>query len=250
MLSASEIAGRKTLPLVVATAYDFPFARILEEAGVDIILVGDSLANAVLGLSSTRDVGMNEMSLFAAAVLRGAPNTFVTVDMPYGSDANPELALMNARKIMNLGASSVKLEGTKLEVIRALVKAGIPVMGHLGVLPQTATSFRRVGQSGESREQLLRDAKSLEEAGAFSIVLENVEAETAGEITLSVSVPTIGIGSGNSVSGQVQVLHDLLGLSLKPPPFAKSFADLRAEALSAVKAYIDSVRSGSFSGLP
>ena len=209
MLSASEIAVRKSPPLVVATAYDFPFARILEEAGVDIVLVGDSLANVVLGMSSTREIGMNEMEVFVAAVVRGASNTHVTADMPYGSDFSPELALLNAKKFMDLGASSVKLEGTKLEVIRVLVQAGIPVMGHLGVLPQTATSFRKVGHEGASRDQLLQDARCLQDAGVFSMVLENVDADAAQQIAGALSVPTIGIGSGNGVTGQVHVLHDL-----------------------------------------
>ena len=247
MLSAMEIAARKSQPsspLVVATAYDFPFARILEEAGVDIVLVGDSLANVVLGLTSTREVGMEEMVVFVAAVVRGAPNTHVTADMPYGSDASSELALINARRFMDLGASSVKLEGAKLNVIETLVAAKIPVMGHLGVLPQTATSFRKVGHAGESHEQLLSDASSLQNAGVFSMVLENVESDTALEITEALSVPTIGIGSGNGTTGQVQVLHDLLGLSLKPPPFAKPFADLRSPALDAIREYVNAVRNG------
>ena len=247
MLSASQIAVHKSSPsppLVVATAYDFPFARILEEAGVDIVLVGDSLANVVLGLSSTREVGMEEMSVFVAAVVRGAPNTHVTADMPYGSDSSPELSLLNARRFMDLGALSVKLEGTKLQVIQTLVQDGIPVMGHLGVLPQTASSFRKVGQSMESRLQLLGDAMKLQESGVFSIVLENVDSETVHEITASLSVPTIGIGSGNGTTGQVQVLHDLLGLSLNSPPFAKPFADLRSTVLDAIRKYVNEVRGG------
>jgi 3-methyl-2-oxobutanoate hydroxymethyltransferase len=248
MLSAAEIARHKSPPLVAATAYDFPFARILEQAGVDIVLVGDSLANVVLGLSSTREVGMGEMILFVAAVVRGAPNTHVTADMPFGSYDTPELALRNGRRFMELGASSVKLEGTKLEAIRALADAGIPVMGHLGVLPQTALSFRRVGKSAESRIQLLLEARNLQKAGGFSMVLENMEAETAKAITESLSVPTIGIGSGGGVTGQVQVLHDLLGLSDKPPPFARSFTNLREEALRGVKAYVEAVRGGKFPG--
>jgi len=246
MLTASEIAGWKSPPLVVATAYDFPHAVILEAAGADVILVGDSLANVVLGLPSTREVGMEEMAVFLSAVVRGAPETHVTVDLPYGSDATPELAVQNGRRFMDLGATSVKLEGPKLAAIRALVEVGIPVMGHLGVLPQTATSFRKVGTSEESHTQLMRDALSLQEAGVFSMVLENVEAKTAKEVTESLSVPTIGIGSGKATTGQVQVLQDLTGFSLKPPPFARAFASVRDESVRGIKAYIDAVRGGQF----
>ena len=162
-MSPESMAQRGTQPLVVATAYDFPFARILQEAGVDVILVGDSLANVVLGLPSTRDIGMDEMAVFVAAVVRGAPDTHVTADMPFGSDAVPEAAVRHARRFIDSGAASVKLEGTKLEVIRALVAAGIPVMGHLGVLPQTAISFKRVGKSAESQKQLKADAHALQD---------------------------------------------------------------------------------------
>ncbi len=250
MLSALEIAGWKSPPLVVATAYDFPFAEILETAGVDVILVGDSLANVVLGLPSTREIGMEEMALFLSAVARGARNTHITVDLPFGADATPESALRNARRFVDLGATSVKLEGVKLDVIRALVQADIPVMGHLGVLPQTATSFRKVGKSDESHAQLLRDALGIQEAGVFSMVLENVEADTAREMTEALSVPTIGIGAGRDTTGQVQVLHDLLGLSLKPPPFARAFADARSEALRGIRAYLDEVRNPLSNPLP
>jgi 3-methyl-2-oxobutanoate hydroxymethyltransferase len=247
MLTAAEIHHHKT-PLVVCTAYDAPFARILEAAGVDIILVGDSLANVVLGLPSTRDIGMAEMELFSAAVLRGAPDTHVTVDLPFGAYADSTTALINARRLMALGASSVKLEGVEEEVIRALRADGIPVMGHLGVLPQTAQSFKRVGQSIEDRDRLISEARALEDAGVFAMVLENVDAETAVEITNSVTVPTIGIGAGDGTRGQVQVLHDLLGLVEKSPPFAKPFASLRNEAKIAAERYALAVRQGNLSG--
>ena len=243
MLTATEIHHHKT-PLVVCTAYDSAFARILEQAGIDIILVGDSLANVVLGLPSTRDIGMTEMEIFSAAVLRGAPHTHITVDLPFGAYTDSTQALENARRLMALGASSVKLEGVALEVIRALRADGIPVMGHLGVLPQTAQSFKRVGQSLDDRDRLISEALALEEAGVFAIVLENVEAETAQEITRSLTVPTIGIGAGDGTRGQVQVLHDLLGLVEKSPPFAKPFASLRNEAKIAAEKYVEAVRAG------
>jgi 3-methyl-2-oxobutanoate hydroxymethyltransferase len=246
MLTASQIQHHAA-PLVVCTAYDAPFARILEAAGVDVLLVGDSLANAVLGLGSTRDIGMAEMELFSAAVLRGAPRTHVTVDLPFGTYEEPAAAVANARRLMDLGASSVKLEGARLEAIRALVAAGIPVMGHLGVLPQTALSFKRVGLSTEDRVRLIGEAESLQDAGVFAMVLENVDAETAREVTGSLTVPTIGIGSGDGTRGQVQVLHDMLGLLDKSPPFAKPFATLRNDVKNAVEAYAKAVRAGNLS---
>ncbi len=244
MLSAADIA-RHPGPLVVCTACDYPFARVLERAGVDVILVGDSLANVALGLHSTRGVGMPEMEIFAGAVLRGAPATHVTVDMPFGSDATLDTALRNGERFIEMGASSVKLEGSKPGVIRALVDAGIPMMGHLGVLPQTAKSFKKVGGSGKERDRLVAEAREIRDAGAFAMVLENVEAEVAREVTAAVDIPTIGIGSGAEVRGQVQVLYDILGLAEKSPPFARRFADLSAEAEKAVREYAGWVRGNA-----
>jgi 3-methyl-2-oxobutanoate hydroxymethyltransferase len=236
MLSAADIA-RHPGPLVVCTACDYPFARVLARAGVDIILVGDSLANVALGLHSTRSVGMAEMEIFAAAVLRGAPGIHVTVDLPFGADATVDMAVRNGARFVEMGASSVKLEGCKPGVIRALVEAGIPVMGHLGVLPQTAKSFKKVGGAKGERDRLVAEAREIRDAGVFAMVLENVEAEVAREATATVDVPTIGIGAGEDVRGQVQVLYDILGLTEKSPPFAKRFADLSAEAEKAVREY-------------
>ncbi|HEX2613017.1 MAG TPA: 3-methyl-2-oxobutanoate hydroxymethyltransferase [Fibrobacteria bacterium] len=241
MLSAAEIA-RHPGPLVVCTACDFPFARVLERAGVDVILVGDSLANVALGLHSTRGIGMTEMEIFAAAVLRGAPQTHVTVDLPFGADSTVETAVRNGSRFIELGASSVKLEGSKPGVIKALVDAGIPVMGHLGVLPQTAKSFKKVGGAEGERDRLVAEAREIRDAGVFAMVLENVDAEVAREVTATVDVPTIGIGAGAGVRGQVQVLYDILGLAEKSPPFAKRFADLSAEAEKAVREYAGWVR--------
>lgn len=248
MLTAADIA-RHPGPLAVCTAYDAPFARVLERAGMDIILVGDSLANVMLGLPATRDVGVPEMELFAGAVLRGAPNTHVTVDLPFGADATVETAVRNGLRFMEMGATSVKLEGDKPGVIRALVDAGVPVMAHLGVLPQTARSFRRVGAAPEDRERLLREARDIQEAGAFAVVVENVVRETAAAMTQSLSIPTIGIGAGEGTRGQVQVLHDVLGLAEKSPPFARPFADLSAAAEKAMREYVRWVRGTGVGGL-
>jgi 3-methyl-2-oxobutanoate hydroxymethyltransferase len=246
MLSASEFSRFKHEPLVVATGYDFPFARLLEEAGVDAILVGDSLANVVLGLGSTREVDMAVMSVFVAAVARGARRTHIIADMPYGSDLDPAKAVANGRHFLALGAHSVKLEGAKLESIRALASEGVPVVGHLGLLPQTAKSFKQVGREGAERDEILRAAEAVAKAGAIAMVLEHMEAGLAAEVTRRVPVPTIGIGAGKGVDGQVLVMHDFLGLNASQPPFAKAFANLREEALKGAREYCRAVREKKF----
>lgn len=247
MIPASHFERFKRVPLVMATGYDYPFARILEEAGVDVILVGDSLANVVLGLPTTRGVGMDEMVLFTGAVSRGAPKTHILADMPFGSDADPALAAANGKRLMEAGAHSVKLEGAKLDAVRALTEAGVPVVGHLGLLPQTAKSFKQVGREPAEREEVLRSAADLVAAGAFAMVLEHMAADLASEVTRSVPVPTIGIGAGPGVDGQVLVLHDFLGMHAGTyPPFAKSFADLHGAALTGAKEYCRAVRERTF----
>lgn len=249
MLTISDFSRFKSESLVMATAYDFPFARLCEESGIDVILVGDSLANVVLGLSKTRQIGMHEMKVFVAAVARGVKNTHLVADMPFGSDTYADLALHNARNLIELGAHAVKIEGAKLESIRALVGNGIPVMGHLGLLPQSASNFKRVGGNSESDDHEIIAAKALVEAGVYAMVLEHMDAGLAERITKMVPVPTIGIGAGPKVNGQVLVLHDLLGLSPHdPPPFAKRFVNLRAEAHKGLQAYADAVRQGTFPG--
>ncbi|MEO7425962.1 MAG: 3-methyl-2-oxobutanoate hydroxymethyltransferase [Fibrobacteria bacterium] len=247
MIPASEFGRFKSKPMVVATAYDFPFARILETAGVDVILVGDSLANVVLGLDSTREVGMDVMSVFVAAAVRGAKATHVMADMPYGSDLDPAKAVSNGKRFLSLGAASVKLEGAKLESIRALVSEGVPVVGHLGLLPQTAKSFKQVGRDPEERDDILKSADALAEAGAIGMVLEHIPSALAAEVTRRVPVPTIGIGAGPGTDGQVLVLHDFLGMHAGPfPPFAKAFADLHGAALAGAAAYCQAVRDRRF----
>ncbi len=247
MITASTFGQFKHKPLVMATGYDYPFARILEEAGVDVILVGDSLANVVLGLTSTREVGMEIMEIFVSAVVRGAPNTHVLADMPFGSDSTAELSVLNGKRFLNLGAQSVKLEGAKLESIRAMTDEGIPVIGHLGLLPQTAKSFKQVGHDSSEHEEILKSAQALVRAGVIAIVLEHMDSNLAAEITKNVSVPTIGIGAGPEVNGQVLVLHDLLGIhSGKPPPFARAFANLHDAALKAAGDYCQVVRERRF----
>jgi 3-methyl-2-oxobutanoate hydroxymethyltransferase len=247
MIPASDFGRFKREPMVMATGYDFPFARILEEAGVDVILVGDSLANVVLGLSSTREVGMEVMSIFVAAVVRGAQNTHILADLPFGSDATAGRAVDSGRRYMELGAHSVKLEGAKLEAIKALTSEGIPVFGHLGLLPQTAKSFKQVGRDPAERDEVLRSAEALVAAGAVGMVLEHMAFDLAAEVTRRVPVPTIGIGAGKDVDGQVLVLHDFLGLSAGHlPPFAKAFAEVREEAFKGASEYCRAVRERRF----
>lgn len=249
MVPASAFARFKREPLVMATGYDYPFALLLEEAGVDVILVGDSLANVMLGLKSTREVGMDVMSVFVGAVGRGAKDTHIMADMPYGSDSEPSLAVANAKRFLALGAHSVKLEGAKYEVVKALATEGVPVMGHVGLLPQTAKSLKQVGRDAAERDEVLRAAEGLAAAGVIGMVLEHMAADLAAEITRRVPVPTVGIGAGPHVDGQVLVLHDLLGMHAgNYPPFAKAFADLHGAALAGAREYCRAVRTRAFPG--
>ena len=247
MIAASDFKRFKHEPMVMATAYDFPFAQVMEEAGADVILVGDSLANVVLGLPSTREVGMEAMLLFVSAVARGARRTHILADMPYGSDTDPSKAVANGKRFLASGAHSVKLEGAKLEVIAALTSEGISVVGHLGLLPQTAKSFKQVGLAQAERDEVLRSAEALAKAGAIGMVLEHMDFALAAEVTRKVPVPTIGIGAGKGVDGQVLVMHDFLGLGAGSlPPFAKAFAGLRKEAVAGAKEYCRAVRERGF----
>jgi 3-methyl-2-oxobutanoate hydroxymethyltransferase len=249
-----KAAGR---PIVALTAYDVLFARLLEEAGVDVVLVGDSLGQVVLGYPSTLPVTVDEMIHHASAVRRGAPASFVVVDMPFLSfQVSVEEAIRNAGRVMKeTGAQAVKLEGGDGAVVRtvqALVAVGIPVMGHLGLRPQsvhTLGGYRVQGRDPASAGVMKEQALALETAGAFSIVLELVPAELAGEISRSLTVPTIGIGSGPRCDGQVLVLYDALGLNTDfRPRFLKHFAELREVALEGVRAYAREVRDRTYPG--
>nr|WP_041446564.1 3-methyl-2-oxobutanoate hydroxymethyltransferase [Pseudothermotoga thermarum] len=241
-------------PIVMITAYDAPFARIVHEAGVDIILVGDSVGNNVLGYKDTLPVTMEDMLRHVQAVRRGAPDAFIVADMPFLSyQCSADEAVLNAgRFLKEAGANAVKIEGGSFfaPLVERLVKCGIPVMGHLGLTPQSINVFggyKVQGKDEKSAQFLIQEAKALESAGVFAIVLEMVAEETAKAITESVKVPTIGIGSGRFCDGQVLVLHDVLGLNPDfLPKFAKRYANLYEEALKAVKTYILDVRSRTF----
>ncbi|MER3410001.1 MAG: 3-methyl-2-oxobutanoate hydroxymethyltransferase, partial [Thermoleophilia bacterium] len=245
---------RRGQKIVMVTAYDAPSARLADEAGVDLVLVGDSAAMTVLGHDSTVPATMEEMLLLARAVTRGARRPLVVADMPFGSfQVSDESALANAiRFVKEAGVDAVKLEGAgpTLSRARAIVGAGIPVMGHIGLTPQSATmlgGFKAQGRTAEQARRLLADALALEEAGCFSIVLECVPAPIAARITRELSIPTIGIGAGASCDGQVLVWHDLLGLSEGTGPrFVKRYADLASEVRRALQAYAADVRAGSF----
>jgi 3-methyl-2-oxobutanoate hydroxymethyltransferase len=248
-VAAAEIASRKGAAFPVITAYDAPFARCAEAAGIDVILVGDSLGMVVLGFDSTASVELADMIRHGAAAARGAERAHVIVDLPFGTyEASDELAVASAIALVKHGgASSVKLEGGERAAarIRAIVAAGIPVCAHIGVLPQTApldSGFRLK----RDRDQLLRDADAVAEAGAFAVVLEMVEDALAADITQRIAIPTIGIGSGPRCDGQVLVLHDALGLYPDAPKFAKQYATLSADATAALRAYADDVRAGTF----
>ena len=255
-LSLTELAAvvEREERIVMVTAYDFPSARLADAAGMDIVLVGDSAAMTVLGHSSTVPATMDEMLMLTRAVTRGAWRPLVVADMPFGSfQVSDEEALRNAiRFVKEAGADAVKLEGAgpSLSRVLALVGAGIPVMGHIGLTPQSATmlgGFKAQGKTAAKARRLLEDAVALEDAGCFSLVLEAVPAPVAGRIGERLTIPTIGIGSGPDCDGQVLVLHDVLGLyEGRSPRFAKRYADLATEIRTALERFAGDVRSGAF----
>jgi len=233
-------------PMSMITCYDAPFASLAHEAGVDVLLVGDSVANAVLGHERTTDIGMSVMLHHVAAVRRGAPDACVLADMPFGADADPETALANARALVEAGADAVKIEGPRLAEIRRLRAEGIAVCGHLGLLPQTATSLKQAARDEASQESLLADALALQEAGCVGVVLEHIPSDVGKRVTEALAMPTIGIGAGRACRGQVLVLHDVLGLSTRRPPFAKAWADLRTAALQAMRSFARETSTGTW----
>ena len=247
---------RRRERIVMVTAYDYPSGSLADAAGVDIVLVGDSAAMTVLGYESTVPATMDEMVMLTRAAVRGAKRPLVVADMPFGSfQISDEEAVRSAvRFVKEAGADAVKVEGAGLTVSRvfALVGAGIPVMGHIGLTPQSATmlgGFRAQGRTSARARQLLEDARTLEQAGCFSLVLEAVPAPVAARITEELTIPTIGIGSGRDCDGQVLVYHDLLGLYQgKEPRFVKRYAELATAIQDAIERYAADVRSGAFPG--
>ncbi len=252
-LPLTELAERKRRaePIVMVTAYDCPAARLADDAGVDVVLVGDSAAMTVLGYDSTVPATMDEMLVLARAVVRGASRPILVGDMPFGSfQVSDEDAVRNGvRFLKEAGVDAVKLEGAgpTLSRVRALVGAGIPVMGHVGLTPQSATmlgGFRPQGRTADAATRLLEDALALESAGCFSIVLEAVPAPVAERVTEALGVPTIGIGSGGGCDGQVLVFHDLVGLHQGlSPRFAKRYANIGDEIRRAFEEFAADVRA-------
>ena len=246
-------AGKGWAPLVMVTAYDAPTARIADDAGVDVILVGDSVAMVVLGYDDTLQVTVADMAHHVAAVARTRPRAMVVADLPWLSyHLSTEDAVRNAAVLVRAGAAGVKLEGgrSRVAVVEALVDAQIPVMGHLGLTPQSVHAlggYRVQGQQAGAASALLDDAKALAAAGCFAIVLECVPREVARLVTAAVPVPTIGIGAGPDCDGQVLVLHDLLGLEDRiVPKFVRRYGSLKADAVAAVAAYAGDVRARAF----
>jgi 3-methyl-2-oxobutanoate hydroxymethyltransferase len=245
-------------PIVALTAYDFPFARIADEAGVDLLLVGDSLGMVVQGLETTLPVSLDEMVYHTRMVARGRRRALLVADLPFLSyQVDPTTAVANAgRLIKDGGAEAVKLEGgsAMAETIRRIASVDIPVMGHIGLTPQSVHRMgghkvqgRRRGHAPGQRDRLIDDALAVEEAGAFAIVLEGMPLDLAAEITEQLSIPTIGIGAGAHCDGQILVLHDVLGLCDRfAPKFVKRYADLGATARDALRSYADEVRGKSF----
>lgn len=257
-LTIKSIIQKKGKEKIAAlTAYDFPFARILDAVGIDIILVGDSLGMVLLGYESTIHVTMREMLHHTKAVARAVKQALVVSDMPFGSyQASGDQAFRNAKRFLQEGgANAVKLEGGRsmAKVVDRLVRGGIPVMGHIGMTPQTATflgGYKVQGRTSKEVRKLLEDARSLEEAGVFSLVLECVPSRLAEQITRKVSCPTIGIGAGPKTDGQILVLHDLLGFEGSfRPRFVRRYAEFEKEAKKAFGRYLADVRSGQFPSL-
>ena len=243
-------------PIVMVTAYDFPSAQVAEDAGVDMVLVGDSGAMTVLGYPSTVPVSIDEMLMLAAAARRGLQTPLLVGDLPFGSyEASDEQAIATAQRfIKEAGCDAVKLErgGTSAERARAIVQAGIPVMGHIGLTPQTATAlggYRAQGRTAERAIQVGHDALALQEAGCFSIVFEAIPAAVAAALVPKLEIPVIGIGAGPATDGQVLVFHDLLGIyEGHAPRFAKRYNDIKAQMVAGVSEYAADVRNRTFPG--
>jgi 3-methyl-2-oxobutanoate hydroxymethyltransferase len=257
-VTITELAERKRRrePLVMVTAYDYPSALVAEAAGVDMVLVGDSGAMTVLGYPTTVPVSVDEMIMLASAARRGLRTPFLVADLPFGSyEASDALAVATAQRfVKEAGADAVKLEGggTQADRARAIVQAGIPVMGHVGLTPQTATAlggYRAQGRTAERALDVARDALAVQEAGCFAVVFEAVPAPVVEELMPRMEIPVIGIGAGPATDGQVLVFHDLLGIHEGlAPRFAKRFAHLKGEMVAAVGEYAADVRSGTFPG--
>ena len=251
VLQEMKLKGEK---IAMLTGYDYSMARLLDEAGIDVILVGDSASNVMAGHATTLPITLDQMIYHASSVMRGVKRALVVVDLPFGTyQGNSKEALNSAIRIMKeSGANAIKLEGGEeiVESVDRILSAGIPVLGHLGLTPQSINKFGTyVVRATEKKEadKLMRDAKILEEAGCFGIVLEKIPAQLAAEVTKSVKIPTIGIGAGHEVDGQVLVLHDMLGINQEfSPRFLRRYHNLHDEIIKAFLAYIHDVKNVEF----
>ena len=247
-----EMKGKEKIAMV--TAYDYPSALLADKAGMDIVFVGDSMAMVVYGEPNTLSLSIDTVALHTRAVAKAVKRALVLADMPFGSyEIDTDEGLKNAVKLIQAGADAVKIEGgyDHRKLVKKLVRMGIPVMGHTGLTPQRYLrlgGYRLTGETEEEIEEILRDAKALEKAGAFAVVLEFVLADVAKLVTEEISIPTIGIGAGPHVDGQVLVWHDLLGLYENSPPFAKRYVDLGGMISLALENYREEVKSGEFPG--
>jgi 3-methyl-2-oxobutanoate hydroxymethyltransferase len=250
-LQEMKLAGRK---ITMLTGYDFSMARIIDEAGIDVILVGDSASNVMAGHETTLPVTLEQMIYHGASVVRAVKRALIVVDLPFGSyQGNSKEALNSAIRIMKeTGAHAVKLEGggEVVESIQRILSAGIPVMGHLGLTPQSIYKFGTYAVraiEAEEAKQLMEDAKALQQAGCFALVLEKIPSTLAEQVAASLQIPIIGIGAGNGVDGQVLVVHDMLGINNEfNPRFVRKYRNLHQEMLNAFREYITDVRSGDF----
>jgi 3-methyl-2-oxobutanoate hydroxymethyltransferase len=248
-LHAMHQSGEK---IAVLTAYESSFSALIDHAGIDAMLIGDSLGNVVQGHCTTTPVTMTDMAYHTQCVSRGNQTAFLIADMPFGSYSTPEQAMANAVLLMRAGAQMVKLEGGEwlVDTVKFLVQRSVPVCGHLGLLPQSIHAlggFKVQGKSPESAQQLVADAIALESAGAQMIVLEAIPSELGARVTQSINIPTIGIGAGPECSGQVLVMHDMLGaFPGRSPKFVKNFLEGQASIEAAVVAYIAAVKAGTF----
>jgi len=250
-LQKMKTSGEK---ISMLTAYDFSFAKLIDGAGIDVILVGDSASNVMAGHETTLPITLDQMIYHASSVIRGVDRSLVVVDLPFGSyQSNHSIALASAIRIMKeTGAHAVKLEGGEeiKDSVKAIVSAGIPVMGHLGLTPQSIYKFGtynvRAKENAEA-EKLRKDAVLLQEAGCFAVVLEKIPAQLAKEVTESLDIPTIGIGAGNFCDGQVLVMHDMLGINTEfKPRFLRQYLNLAEQVTNAVQSYIKDVKSKDF----
>jgi len=250
-LQKMKSAGEK---ITMLTAYDYSFARIIDGSGIDVILVGDSASNVMAGHETTLPITLDQMIYHASSVIRGVERCLVVVDLPFGSyQSNSDIALASSIRIMKeTGAHAVKLEGGEeaVESIRKIVSAGIPVMGHLGLTPQSIYKFGTYtvrAKEEEEANKLRKDAQLLQESGCFALVLEKIPATLAGEVSAKLTIPTIGIGAGNKCDGQVLVMHDMLGINTEfKPRFLRQYLNISELASTAVRNYINDVKKGEF----